>query len=127
VSFGGMSERAFHQLQNMLVRKSIENVLRLSPAFHQPDGVERLETGGYSGELFIFQLRQLRYAYFSVGEPCQQPKPGRVTERAKHGGRIVKLAPGRRRCRSPGWVVVLASAFVLTGHFYSITPMTLGM
>jgi hypothetical protein len=57
-SFGGVPQRALHQLKDMVVRDGIEDMLCLSPSFHKPHGVQHLETSRYGGKLFVFELRQ---------------------------------------------------------------------
>src|SRR5271165_2374328 len=109
----------------MGIRKRIVDMLRFSTPFDEPCGVESLQARGNSGQLLLFQLRQLRHADLAGGEPRQQSKPGWFAECPKHRRGIIELTRMRQlRPRAGRMMMVLAG---LLAHRRSITPTNDGI
>jgi hypothetical protein len=86
LSLGGVIDGTLHQLQDMKIGQRVEDVLGRAAPFHQPHGMQGLETGGDRAQLLVLQFRQLGHADFALGggEPRQQPQPRRIAERPEH-------------------------------------------
>jgi hypothetical protein len=89
------------QREHVLVGKSVENVLGLAPAPNQANDGQGLQSRRDGGDLLAV-LSQFRHARLALGEPQQEPKPFRVTERPENFGGSFNLSPRWEKWRGTG-------------------------